>query len=326
MPFRRHVLLATPAFFPAVRAGAQTTWPDRPLRIIVPFAAGGGQDITARILAEPLRAAFGQAVVVENRPGASGMIGAQYVAQAPADGTTLLLAGAGETAINQHLYKDKMAYDPLRDLRPVSLVGKVPVVVMAWPEAPFRDMAALVAYARANPGKLSYSSSGTGNAQHLCGELLNRIAGIDTVHVPYRGSAPALLDTATGRVQFGYNSLASGLTLIREGRIRVLAVTSKERMPQLPDTPSISEVPGLASYELVNYFGVFVSAATPEPIQQRLNAALVGMQAAGPIREKLSEQGLLPQTMNLSEASAYVAQESAKFGKLVAEAGVTPES
>jgi tripartite-type tricarboxylate transporter receptor subunit TctC len=321
---RRHLLLAAPALAPTARA--QTAWPDRPLRIIVPFAAGGGQDITARILAEPLRAAFGQPVVVENRPGASGMIGAQYVVQAPADGTTLLLAGAGETAINQHLYKEKMAYDPLRDLRPASLVGKVPVVVMAWPEAPFRDMAGLVAYARANPGKLSYSSSGTGNAQHLCGELLNRIAGIDTVHVPYRGSAPALLDTATGRVQFGFNSLASGLTLIREGRIRVLAVTSKERMPQLPDIPSVSEVPGLGTYELVNYFGVFIAAGTAAPIQERLNAALVAMQAAGPVREKLVEQGLLPQTMNLTQARDYVVQESTKFGRLVAEAGITPDS
>jgi len=326
MSTRRGLLLAAPALLSAPRARAQAAWPDRPLRLIVPFAAGGGQDITARILAEPLRAAFGQPVVVENRPGASGMIGAHYVVQAPPDGTTLLLAGAGETGINQHLYKDKMAYDPLRDLRPVSLVGKVPVVVMAWPEAPFRDMAGLVDYARANPGKLSYSSSGTGNAQHLCGELLNRIARIDTVHVPYRGSAPALLDTATGRVQFGYNSLASGLTLIREGRIRVLAVTSKERMPQMPDIPSVSEVPGLASYELVNYFGVFAHAATPDPILQRLNAALVAMQAAGPVREKLIEQGLLPQTMNLTEAREYVAQESAKFGRLVAEAGITPDS
>jgi tripartite-type tricarboxylate transporter receptor subunit TctC len=322
---RRSLLLAAPALVLGRAARAQG-YPERPLRIVVPFAAGGGQDITARILAEPLRAALGQPVIVENRAGASGMIGAQAVLQAPADGHTLMLGGAGETAINQHLYKEKMAYDPLRDLRPVSLVGKVPVVVMAWPEAPFRDLAGLVAFSRANPGRLSYSSSGIGNAQHLCGELLNRIAGINTVHVPYRGSGPAVLDIAAGQVQFGYNSLASGLALIREGRIRVIGVTSRERMPQLPDVPSVSEVPGLGAYELVNYFGVFAASATPAPILQRLNEVLVEIQRVGPVREKLTEQGLLVQTMGLAEARDYIAQESAKFGRIVAEAAITPDS
>src|SRR5918997_4559003 len=225
---------------------AQDAFPNRPIRVLVPYAAGGGQDITARLLAEPMRAALGQPVVVENRSGASGMIAAQATAQVAPDGYTLMLGGAGETAINQHLFRGRIAYDPLRDLKPVMIVVKVPNVVMANPNAPFASIAELVAYAKANPGRLSYSSSGIGNPQHLAGELLNHMAGIQTVHVPYRGSGPAVTDIAAGQGQFGYNSLASRLPLISDGKIRPIAVTSRERMPQLPDVPAAAEHPPLA--------------------------------------------------------------------------------
>ncbi|MBP0445091.1 tripartite tricarboxylate transporter substrate binding protein [Roseomonas sp. SSH11] len=305
---------------------AQGEYPNRPIRIIVPYAAGGGQDITARLVSEPLRAALGQPVVVENRTGAGGMIGAQAVATAAPDGYTFLLGGAGETAVAHHLYREKMAYDSLRDLRPVSLIVKVPNILMGSMNAPFKTVAELVEYARANPGQLSYSSSGIGNPQHLAGELFNRMAGIQTVHVPYRGSGPAVTDIAAGQVQYGYNSLASGLSLIRDGRIRAVAVTSRERLPQMPDVPSVSEYAPLAEYELINWFGVFAPGNTPGPIVERVSAALAAALREPELRGKFEVQGLLPQSMTPAEYRSFVTAESEKFGRIVREANITVDS
>jgi tripartite-type tricarboxylate transporter receptor subunit TctC len=326
MTTRRGLVTTGAAALAAMRrpaALAQDAFPNRPIRVLVPYAAGGGQDITARLLAEPMRAALGQPVVVENRSGASGMIAAQAAAQAAPDGYTLMLGGAGETAINQHLFRGRMAYDPLRDLKPVAVAVKVPNVVMANPAAPFASIAELVAHAKANPGKLSYSSSGIGNPQHLAGELLNHMAGIQTTHVPYRGSGPAVTDIAVGAVQFGYNSLASGLPLIREGRIRAIAVTSRERMPQLPDVPAVAEHPSLANYELVNFFGLFAPAGVPEPIMERLHAVVAAALRAPELRGRFEEQGLLVQSMGLAESRGFVEAESRKLGRIVEDAKVT---
>jgi tripartite-type tricarboxylate transporter receptor subunit TctC len=304
----------------------QGGYPNRPVRLLVPYAAGGGQDITARLLAEPMRAALGQPVVVENRSGASGMIAAQALAQAAPDGYTLMLGGAGETAINHHLFKERMTYQPVRDIRPVMVVVKVPNVVMGYPQAPFATIEELVAEAKARPGAFSYSSSGIGNPQHLAGELLNHMAGINTVHVPYRGSGPAVTDIAAGQVQFGYNSLASGLSLIQERRIRPIAVTSKERMPQLPGVPSVSEYGPLARYELVNFFGVFAPAATPDPIMERLHAVVSAAAREADLRARFEGQGLLVQSMSLGESRDFVAGEAEKFGEIVRTANVTVDA
>ncbi|WP_270934157.1 Bug family tripartite tricarboxylate transporter substrate binding protein [Falsiroseomonas oryzae] len=305
---------------------AQGAYPNRPIRLLVPYAAGGGQDISARLLAEPMRAALGQPVVVENRSGASGMIAAQALAQAAPDGYTLMLGGAGETAINHHLFKERMTYQPVRDIRPVMVVVKVPNVVMGFPQAPFATIAELVDQAKARPGAFSYSSSGIGNPQHLAGELLNHMAGIRTVHVPYRGSGPAVTDIAAGVVQFGYNSLASGLSLIQEGRIRPIAVTSKERMPQLPNVPTVAEYAPLAQYELVNFFGVFAPAATPEPIMERLHAVVSAALREPDLRGRFEGQGLLVQSMNLAESRIFVAAEAEKFGEIVRTANITVDA
>lgn len=316
--------LAAPALSSA--GWAQGGYPNRPIRLLVPYAAGGGQDISARLLAEPLRAALGQSVVVENRTGASGMIAAQALATAAPDGYTLMLGGAGETAINHHLFRGRMAYDPMRDIRAVMVVVKVPNVLMVNPQAPFSTVEQLVTYAKANPGRLSYSSSGIGNPQHLAGALFDFMAGIQTVHVPYRGSGQAVIDIAGGQVQFGYNSLASGLPLIREGRIRAMAVTSKERMPQLPDSPSVSEYAPLAAYELVNFFGVFAPAGVPDPIMQRLHEVIANAVREPDLRGRFEGQGLLVQSMNLEQSQAFVTNEAAKFGRIVDEAKITVES
>jgi tripartite-type tricarboxylate transporter receptor subunit TctC len=310
--------LATPAL-------GQGAYPNRPIRLLVPFAAGGGQDITARLLAEPMRAALGQPVIVENRSGASGMIAAQALATAAPDGYTLMLGGAGETAINHHLFKERMTYQPIRDIRPVMVVVKVPNVVMGFPGAPFANIEQLVTQAKARPGAFSYSSSGIGNPQHLAGELLNFMAGINTVHVPYRGSGPAVTDIAAGAVQFGYNSLASGLSLIQERRIRPLAITSKERMAALPDVPCVSEYAPLSAYELVNFFGVFAPAATPDPIIERLHGVIRAAAHEADLRARFEGQGLLVTSMSPEESRAFVAAESEKFGQLVRNANISPE-
>ncbi|WP_338662438.1 tripartite tricarboxylate transporter substrate binding protein [Pararoseomonas sp. SCSIO 73927] len=306
-------------------ARAQGAYPDRPIKLVVGYAPGGGVDIVARLVGEAMRGALGQVPIVENRPGASAMIGAQTVARAPADGYTLLMAAAGEIAANPALLKARMSYDPARDLLPVSLVATVPNVLVAAPGVPVRDPASLVAYAKANPGKLSYASSGIGNPQHLAGELLNRMAGLDLLHVPYRGAAPALTDVASGRVTLNFSSLGPALPLIRDGKLRAIGVTSKERMPQLPDCPSLSEGPGLAGYELLNWFGLFAPARTPEPVVERLGAAVATALREPGLRTKLEEQGAIPRPLPSAEFRPFVAEETRRFTRIIEEAGITGE-
>jgi len=309
------------------RARGQGGYPDRPIRILVGYPAGGGVDIVARLLGEPMRAALGQPVVVENRTGASAMIAAGAVAKSPPDGLTLLMAASGEVAINQHLYKDKMSYDPLQELAPVALIGIVPCVIVVAAQTPVRTAAELIAYARANPGKLSFSSSGIGNPQQLAGELMNSMAGTNVLHVPYRGSAPAVTDVATGAVTMSFSSLAAALPLIQDGRLRAVAVTSRERMPQLPDVAPLAEAaPELKSYELLNWFGMFAPAATPEPIVARLNAIVGAGLRDKSIADKLEAQGIVPRILTPAEYRAFVADETGKFGKIVAQANIRAEN
>jgi len=308
-------------------ASAQPAYPARPIHILVGYPAGGGVDIVARLLGEPMKAALGQPVIVENRPGASAMIAANAVAKAAPDGLTLLMVASGEVAINQHLYKDKMAYDPARDLAPVALVGIVPCVIVVAATTPVHNATELIAYARANRGKLSFSSSGVGNPQQLAGELMNSMAGTDVLHVPYRGSVPAVLDVATGAVTMSFSSLAAALSLIRDGRLRAVAVTSRERMPQLPDVPALAEAaPELKDYELLNWFGLFAPAGTPEPILTRLNEIIADGLRDKAIAEKLEAQGIVPRIMSVSEYRAFVTSETEKFGRIVQQANIKMEN
>jgi tripartite-type tricarboxylate transporter receptor subunit TctC len=325
---RRDVALAGLAAIAGVRpSGAQGLYPERPIRILVGYPAGGGVDIVARMLGEPMKAALGQSIIVENRTGASAMIAASAVAKAPPDGLTLLMAASGEVAINQHLYKEKMSYDPPRELAPVALVGIVPCVVVVAANTPVRTAAELVAYARAHPGKLSFSSSGIGNPQQLAGELMNAMAGTSVLHVPYRGSAPAVTDVATGAVTMSFASLAAALPLIQDGRLRPVAVTSRERMPQLPDVAPLAEAaPELRDYELLNWFGMFATAATPEAIIARLNEIVTAALSDKAIAEKLELQGIVPRIMTPPQYRSFVAAETEKFGKIVAQANIKAEN
>ena len=310
----------------AREACAEAAYPNHNIRIFVGYPAGGGVDLVARLVSDPMKDILGQPVIVENRAGAAAMIAAQAVVTAGDDGHTLLMAAAGEVAVNQHLYKTKMQYDPLRDLVPVALAGIVPCVVVVNAKSEIKNPSDLVAYAKANMGKLSFSSSGVGNPQHLAGELMNRMAGIDVLHVPYRGSAPAVTDVAVGSVTMSFSSLAAALPLIQAGQIRAVAVTSKEPMPQLPDVAPLSDGPGLNGYELLNWFAMFAPSSTSEPILARLSAIVPTILNDPAIVSKLEVQGIVPRPMTPTQLKAFVRSESEKFGKIIEAANIKTEN
>jgi tripartite-type tricarboxylate transporter receptor subunit TctC len=304
-------------------AKAQSNFASQPIHILVGYAAGGGVDIVARLLQEPMKAALGQPIIIENRTGASAMLATGAVAKAPPDGYTLLMAASGEVAINHFLFKEKMAYDPVKELAPIAMIGSVPCVVVIADTTPVRNPKELVAYVKANPGKLSFSSSGIGNPQQLAGELMNSMAGIQVLHVPYRGSAPAVTDVATGAVTMSFSSLAAASPLMQAGKIRAIAVTSRERMPQLPDVAPLSEgAPGLADYELLNWFAMFGTAGTPPEIVERLNSIVNTALKDPAIADKLLPQGIVPKPMKVAEFKAFVDAERTKFGKIVEQANI----
>jgi tripartite-type tricarboxylate transporter receptor subunit TctC len=303
---------------------AEDKYASRPVHILVGYAAGGGVDIVARLIGDPMKDALGQTVIVENRPGASAMIATNAVAKAAPDGYTLLMAASGEVAINHFLFKDKMPYDAAKELTPVALIGIVPCVVVVASSTPVHNPKELIAYAKANPGKLSFSSSGVGNPQQLAGELMNSMAGIHVLHVPYRGSAPAVTDVAAGVVTMSFSSLAAALPLFQAGRLRAVAVTSRERMPQLPDVAPLSEgAPGLKDYELLNWFGMFAPAGTSSDIVGRLNLIVNDTLEDKAVAKKLMVQGIIPKKMTPAEYKSFVASETDKFGRIVKEAHIT---
>jgi tripartite-type tricarboxylate transporter receptor subunit TctC len=275
------------------------------------------------VIADALAKRLGQPVYIENKPGAGATIGSELVAKAAPDGYTLLACASGEVAINHFLFKEKMAYDPAKELVPIALVGIVPCVVVVGAAIPVHNPKELIAYIKANPGKLSFSSSGIGNPQQLAGELMNTMAGTQVLHVPYRGSAPAVTDVATGAVTMSFSSLAAALPLMNAGNIRAVAVTSRDRMPQLPDVPPLSEgAPGLAGYELLNWFAIFGTAGTPPDIVERLNGIINTALKDPAISDKLLPQGIVPKPMKVAEFKAFVDAERTKFGKVVEQANI----
>ena len=323
---RRNFLAGTSALV-IVAPACAATYPDRPIHILVGYAAGGGVDLVARLLSEPMKAALGQPVIVENRTGASAMIASNVVAKAAPDGYTLLAAASGEVAINQHLFKDKMTYDARRELTPVALIGVVPCVVVVATSTPVHNPKELIDYAKANTGKLSFSSSGVGNPQQLAGELMNSMAGTNVLHVPYRGSAPAVTDVAAGAVTMSFSSLAAALPLINAGKLRAVAVTSRDHMPQLPDVAPLSEgAPGLKDYELINWFGMFATGGTPLEIIDWLNSIINTALKDPAIANKLIPLGIVPRPMNTVEYKKFVDAETEKFGKIVMQANIKLEN
>jgi tripartite-type tricarboxylate transporter receptor subunit TctC len=300
---------------------------DQTVRLIAGFPAGGGIDISARLLVDPFKDALNVPVIVENRVGAAGMIAANAVAKAPPDGRMMLVSTSGEIAITQHLYKEKMTYDPLKDLAPITLIGIVPNVVIVSASTPVHNPKELFAYMKANEGKLSYSSSGIGNPQQLCGELMNIMAGTKVLHVPYRGAAPSVTGVASGDVTMSFTSLAAAQGLIQAGRVRVVAVTSLDRIPQLPNVePLQNGAPELKGYELLNWFGFFTTAGTPAALISRYNEIVLKRLAEPKIAETLTAQGIVPRKMSPEQFGAFVQSESRKFASVIEKAQIKLEN
>jgi tripartite-type tricarboxylate transporter receptor subunit TctC len=299
---------------------AQAQYPGQQLRIICPFPAGGGTDLTSRLLGEQLHKMLGQPVVVDNRTGASGMIGSDAAAKAKPDGYTLLVA-SGEIALNPHLYP-KMAYDWDKDLQPITLLVKVPNVFAVNMDVPAKTVAELIAHAKQNPGKLTFSSSGVGNPQQLTGELFNKMAGVQIRHVPYKGAAPQLAAVAGKEVSMTYVSIGAAKPFIDGQRIRPIGVTSLTRVSALPDVPAIAEYPPLAGFELVNFFGFFAPAGVPDPILRRLNTAAVQTMKMPELVTKFRNMGFEPAPTSPEQFREFIRAESAKFGRIIVEAGV----
>ncbi|MCU6616293.1 tripartite tricarboxylate transporter substrate binding protein [Achromobacter mucicolens] len=299
---------------------------NRPITLIVPFAAGGGVDGMGRLLAERLRSELPRGVVVENKPGASGMLGAAAVVRAAPDGATLLLGSAGETAINPLVFKTKMQYQPEKDLAPIALIARVPNVLVANPKLPVASVEQLVAYGRAHPDKLTYATSGVGNPQHLNGELLQSLAGIKMVHVPYKGAAAQLVDVAAGSVDLTFVSLAGALPFIKSGKVKPLAVTSAKRASFAPDIPALAEYAPLKDYALENWFGVFVPAGTPPQVQQKLAAAIDRALKDEKFVASIRELGGEVQPMSQDAFRAFIKAQTAVFAKVVADGNITAEN
>ena len=298
-------------------------YPSKPVRFVVPFAPGGTTDVLARLVGEKLSASLGQQFVVDNKPGAGGNVGTAQVAKAEPDGYTLLMGTVGTHAINASIYPS-LPYDPVQDFAPVTLVATVPNVLVVNPEVPANSVAELIALAKEKPGELNFASSGNGSSIHLSGELFKAMTGVDIVHVPYKGSGPAVVDLLGVQVDMMFDNLPSSAPQIKAGKLRPLAVTTKERSPMLPDVPTMAEagVPGFESY---SWFGILAPAGTPEAIVNKLQGEIAKALADPAMRERFAEVGAVPVGDTPAEFADLIAAETAKWAKVVEEAGVKLE-
>lgn len=293
-------------------------FPERPITIVVPFPPGGTTDILARQLSEKMTRDLKITVVVDNRQGAGGNTGTELVARAKPDGYTILLSAAGPLSINQHLYT-KLGYDPIRDFSPVSLIASVPIMLVTNPQRPFQTIAELIAYAKANPGKLSYGSQGNGTTSHLTMELLKTQAGIDLVHVPYRGSAPATNDLIGGQIDVMFDNSPSTLPYVQSKRMRGLGVASANRVKGLESLPTIAET--VKGFESTAWFGVVAPAGTPEPIVQALNRSINAALAQTDFKERMATSGVDLLGGRPGEMARFMATESKKWAEVVKLSG-----
>ena len=308
----------------ALPAAAQGNWPTRAVKIIVPFPAAGTTDILARAIAPELAKAFGQQFIVDNRAGAGGNVGTEIVAHSPPDGYTLLMGTVGTHGINRALYS-KLPYDPIKDFAPITMVAGVPNV-MVVPAEKSKTMGILtvadfIKYAKAHPGQLNMASSGNGTSIHLSGELFKSMTGTYMVHFPYRGSGPALLDLMSGTMDVMFDNLPSSLPQIKAGRLRALAVTSRQRSSALPDVPTIEEAAGLKGFDATSWFGLLAPAGTPPEIVNRIQQEVARSFSSPAIKEKLVSQGAIPSGNTPAEFAKHIAAEHVKWAKVVKESG-----
>jgi tripartite-type tricarboxylate transporter receptor subunit TctC len=328
-PTMRRAVLA--ASLPALIAGLGSVstlaqaqaWPTRTLRFIVPFAPGGGNDTVARAIAAQISGPLGQQVVVDNRPGAGGVIGAEAAARAPANGYTLFLGGVGSHAVNPSLMPN-LPYDAVKDFAPVSLIASAPSVVVVANSVNVRNIAELTALLKANPGKYNYATNGNGSSSHLATLLYESLAGVKMVHVPYKGFAPALTDILGGQIQVMFNSIVALVPQIKAGKVRALAVSSRSRSPLMPDLPTLAEA-GVTGYEAGSWYGILVPAATPRLVVQLLNAEVVRAVKTAEVRERLAGEGAEPIGSTPEEFAAHIKAEMTRLGKVIREANLKAE-
>ena len=315
------LVLSVYAMFPVSAVMAQA-YPVKPVRLIVGYTPGGGADTTARLAAQKLSEVLGRQVIVENRPGASGTIATERVATAPPDGYTLLLMTTGDTV--QPALRTKLPYDLQRDLAPVSLLTVGPFALTTHPSVPARNIKELIVLARKDPGKLSFGSSGVGASPHLAAELFKSVAGINIMHVPYKGGSDAIVATASGQIDMSFTTITAALPLLGAGKLKALAVTTNQRASLLPAVPTMSES-GLSGYSYSVWYGVLTASATPADVIGRLNAAIVKVVNTPEMKEALNKQGLEPQTSTPKEFAAFIRSEVVQNAKLIKLADVKPE-
>ena len=295
--------------------------PARPVRMVVPYAPGGTTDILARLLAQHFQAEFGQPLIIETRPGAGGTVGTAQVATSPPDGTTLVMGTPGTHATSTALYPN-LPYAPARDFAPVVLVANVPNVVVVNPSLPVNDIPGLIAAAKARPGSINYGSAGSGATTHLSGELFRMMTGAQIVHVPYRGSGAALIDLQAGQVQMMFENLPGAIGLVREGRLRALAVTSPRRVAAAPELPTVAEA-GVPGYSVVSWFAIFAPAGTPAPVVSRLNQGFRRILGMPEVRSRLVDLGAEPADGPPEELARLVTEETERWTRVIREARIT---
>ena len=306
----------------AFLTGTASAYPDKPVRLLLTFAAGGQADLLARSVTEKMRPTFGQPIVVEPRPGAGGNLAMEAAAKAPPDGYTLVF-GTPAVAINGSLYK-KLSYDPLKDLVPLSLAAWGPYIVYASGSLPVSTTAELIAYLKARPGKLNYASVGVGSGTHLAAVLFTLAAGVDMTHVPYKGIQQVAPDLVSGEVHLTFNAYGPLAQFVQGGRVKMLATTAPRRIPSLPDLPTIAES-GLPGFEAAGWYGFFTTAGTPRPVLEKLNAEIVRALSSPDLNAKIESMGLVPSPQSLDEAARFVAAEAAKWSRAVKASGASAD-
>ena len=324
---RRHLLSQIAALSAGASlgapAGAQGKYPQRPITLVVPTAPGGTTDFTARLITEPLSRALGQSVIVDNKPGASGNIGNQLVARAKPDGYTLLVSYSGYHVGNPHLFK-QAGWDPIKDFTPVAMMTRAPQVIAINPKLPVNNLTELIAYAKANPGKLNYASSGNGSIQHIAGELFKQLTGTFITHIPYRGSGPAVQDLMAGQVDLFITTPAGVVSQIQGGRLKGVGVTSQKRLTSLPDVPTTTEA-GLRGFELDSWFALYAPANTPADVVQTLNTEINRILSSGEARKKAEDSGTDVEQMSPKQLADFTQSELKRWGQIIQTARITLE-
>ena len=318
---RRHAALAL-ALLPllALPAGAQApAFPNKPIKIMIGFPAGGPLDAHARLLADKLGALLGQPVIIDYKAGAGGAVGAEFVARSEPDGHTLLMANTGTMVINPAIYS-KLSYNTLKDFAPVARTAQQPLALVVNPAVPAKTVGELVALAKAGPGKLNYGSAGNGGISHLVPEMFKQATGTFIVHIPYKGSAPAFTDLMAGQVQLMAESVPQAASYVKAGKLRALAVTSAQRNPALPDTPTMIEA-GIKGFDVVGFYGVLAPAGTPKPVLDKLSGAFKAVLDAPDIRSRMVQQGADPAFLGHEEFSRFLAAEMPRWAKAVKDSG-----